>query len=273
MRCPNCANLLPNAVMKCPHCTFDVNISSERKNPVQDKYGAPVKLLSPDWNKYDAREKYLFTFMSHNASTFSSTNQYSIQNSSNQKNKKYGTIILVIIIFVVVFYIFFNIMSISAVDIKSGFTFALGIMVLISIRLIPFFISKKIRGNKIEYENETLNFDKELTVHKSEFSEIHGSKPSYYVSENVIGYSDEAYTSFNGEIKKQYYEYYEFDKRDIISIKYNPTFADYELHFNHPVCIKYNAPPQYIVYIADIFSDTKLSEALERDLPPKQMNF
>lgn len=249
MKCSNCLCDIPEATTKCPCCEISRFTFSQKKKPLEDKYGFPTSVFNPDGQKYDTREIYL-----HRLPEFTYCSQKKREN--NARKGTYKAILFTTLAIILCF-------CSTSFLLNDTWHF-----LLIGLILIGFF------GNFLieKYCKKKIIEDMPTTPDGGSM-DIHTSKECYYVSQNVIGYSVLHHSSYEDDIRRNYYVYYEFDKANIEYITYNSKFAEYELHLKMPVYTDYSKPKTNVFYIADIFDDTILSMALGCDLPPKQINF
>lgn len=249
MKCSNCLCDIPEATTKCPCCEISRFSFSPKKKPLEDKYGFPTSVFNPDGQKYDTREIYL-----HRLPEFT----YCSEKKKENKTKKQTLKAL----------LFVGLALLLCFGASTFFVEGNGLLFIIIL------IALGILGNIAIEKRCKKQFSESLPATPDGSSiEIHLSKECYYVSQNVIGYSVIHHSSYENDIRKDYYVYYEFDKANIDFVTYNSKFAEYELHLKMPVYTDYSKPKTDVFYIADIFDDTILSMALGCDLPPKQINF
>ncbi len=104
--------------------------------------------------------------------------------------------------------------------------------------------------------------------------EIHCTKVRYWANDNVIGFSAiHRIVPKTNTFKEVQYAYYEIDKSWIEDVWYDSSYGEYVLTLKKAVFMDYEIAPDNRFYIADVFDDNILAQALGRDLPAKNIPF
>lgn len=104
--------------------------------------------------------------------------------------------------------------------------------------------------------------------------EIHCTKVRYWANDNVIGFSTiHRILPKAKAFKEVQYAYYEIDKSLIEDILYDSSYGEYVLILKKAVFMDYEIAPDNRFYIADVFDDHILAQALGKDLPAKNIPF
>ena len=262
MKCTRCNNYIPNSVGNCPECCMFYDLST-KNFPSQDKYGFVTKEIPIDIQKRNTREKYIETEKRKNTKTekmrFESNEKY-VMSPNLEANIK---IIPSILYFYFFLSAFIGCCLVKPQNLKVPTSIIIFIVLSIA-TFVAFEIAKK---------KDRVNFHLRKSIKRHTSYEEFTIKNTYYESQNVIGYSVFDHTKFENEQLRDYYIYYEIDRKNIKEIAYDAQNAGYIINTIEPVYWHYQKPKTTTIFFADIFDDTVLTNALQHNLPPKNMNF
>lgn len=267
MQCKKCKGPIPFFANKCNHCYRNSGWKlSEHNGITEDMFEQRVIRVPVDSNKNRARQNYLNTLP-----------EYKELNAivEAQRPKRIGfvqSMLRVLIILAVSFALIFGSMYVvtqmESETLKTLMPVIIGGIIVIYLIFATTDILKRGKKKKLNAREKVLR--------------LHDAKSTYYANHNVFGYikydhrksftrkvGDDDYETYY----KYYYAYYEIEKKNIKSITYDPYFAEYVLIMNKPVYYDYNFAPTVEFRIQDVFDDTELSNALEKNLPPKNIRF
>lgn len=251
-KCGRCGLEIPYDACRCNHCNDVISFNySTTPFPPHDMYGNPIKNCDVDLAKTSARNVYM-----QKQSVTIKQDVYRMQKQNQLKENKFrwavGSIGLLIALALIA-----SLFDTHYQEYIIGLFFPiLGVAVLVY--FIRKWQKKRIPDKPVMLEAERL---------------LHDVKFNYYYTNMVFGYTKlETAIDELGDKKKEY-SHYEVLKTNIKAITYDTKNAEYVLYLHKPVYTDYKLPPQFEFRIQDIFSERVLTQALNCDLPPRNVPF
>lgn len=267
MQCKKCKKNIPFFASKCNHCHRDSGWKlPEHSEITEDMFEQRVIRVPVDYSKKTARQNYLDTLPEYKELN-------AIVEAQRPKRIGFGKSLLKIMLILIISFalIFGGLLFVKTTDSETLKTFMPVIVGGVIVVYVIFATTDILKRGK-----------KKRLAAREKVLRLHDVKGTYYANQNVFGYIKydhmKSFTRKVGEddyetYYKHYYAYYEIEKRNIKSITYDPYYAEYVVIMNKPVYYDYNFAPTVEFRIQDVFDDTELSNALERNLPPKNIRF
>lgn len=265
MKCKKCGGDIPFFALKCNHCHKNTGYKlPDCCGITEDMFGQSVLKVPRDEDKNKARNRYLDTLPEY-------IHLNKIMGEKIPKRESFSTSVAKIFIILGIFF-FLMFASFKVMDVVKSNTIKTIMPLLVAFIIIPIALIFS-KGKKPKNKKKNKKYEKLIRVHDA--------KGTYYANQNVFGYIKydhiEDCTRRVGDdyeiYYKRFYGYYEVEKKNIKHISYDPYFAEYIIKLYKPVYYDYAFEPTTEFRIQDVFDDTVLSNALERDLPPKNMRF
>lgn len=260
MKCDNCFKYIPKSVSNCPYCNRQHELKTE-EYPEYDKYGYPTTRISIDNQKQNARDSYIKSMLKTTKPR--NMNLERPCSTIDDFSKCFGLLFIYGSFAAWGIGIAFFPRTLFHPIINSIISLVLYWIVLFLIYVTLDAIKTKKQRKIYEIASQTrIDIDKEYRV-----------KDMYYQSPKVIGFSELHHRTFIDGSVKEFYEYYEIDRKTIKSISYDADNAGYILHTEELVYSDYLKEAKNSFFIADVFDDNNLTLAVGKSLPPKQIYF